>query len=305
MRIFFSLNGTQGTKVYDTINASIPVDDSIIFTFTRPASFPAPGAYNFLVGTDVPGDQDRTNDSIYLTVHIQENIDPPRTVNFETGNGYWIPGGIANTWECKIPDGSIGQVPGSPKAWILSPSGNYVNNDSSFIVSSCYNLISSDRLVLENKYWMLSEAGNDGANVQYTTNDGASWSVLTKNLYGYPWEWYENYVTALKNIGWSGNTAGWKTAKTLLPASLNTQPRVKFRVLWQSDADTSYRGIAYDDFKIYTAPYDIGVSTIDDFATRCEGLNPDQLTVTIRNYGINSLKINDTIVVGFSFNRYF
>jgi hypothetical protein len=302
-RIFYSLNGTQGPKIYDTISTAIPVDDSITFTFTRRANFPAAGAYDFLVSTDATGDQDRTNDTVQLTVNIQENIDPPRLVNFETGNGYWISGGIANTWSCEVPESSIGQVPGSPKAWILSPYGNYVSNDSSFIISSCYNLVSSDRLVLENKYWMLSEAGNDGANVQYTINDGATWNLLTKNTLGYPWNWYENYVSALKNIGWSGNSSGWKTVKTLLPVSLNSQPRVKFRVLWQSDADTSNRGFAFDDFKICPAPYDIGVSAIADFATQCEGLNPDQVTVTVKNFGINTLKINDTIIVGFDLNN--
>ena len=302
-RIFFSLNGPQGPKIYDTISSSIPVDDSILFTFTRPANFPAAGTYDFMVSTDATGDQDRTNDTVHLTVNIQEKIDPPRLVNFETGHGYWIPGGIFNTWECKIPDASIGQVPGSPNAWILSPYGNYLSNDSSFIVSSCYNLVSSDRLVLENKYWILSEAGNDGANIQYTIDDGVHWNLLTKNTLGYPWGWYENYVTALKNIGWSGIGNGWKTTKTLLPVSLNSQSRVKFRVLWQSDADTSNRGFAFDDFKIGPAPIDIGVSAIADFANHCEGLNPDQVTVTIKNYGINAMKINDTVIAGFNFNN--
>ncbi|MBN1414743.1 MAG: T9SS type A sorting domain-containing protein [Bacteroidales bacterium] len=301
-RIFFSLYGSQGPKTYDTIVSPIPVDDSVTFTFTPPANFPAAGAYDFLVSTDAIGDQDRTNDTMKITIHIQENIDPPRLVDFETGNGYWIPGGIYKTWECKIPDASIGQIEGSPNAWILSPYGNYLSNDSSFIVSSCYNLISSDKLVLENKYWILSEDGNDGANIQYTINDGATWNVLTKNTYGYPWQWYENYVTALKNIGWSGSSDSWQTARTLLPESLHSQPRVKFRVLWQSDADTSNRGLAFDDFKICPAPYDIGVSAIDSFATRCEGLNPDQVTVTIKNHGINSMKISDTIIVGFGLN---
>lgn len=302
-RIFFSLNGTAGPKIYDTIVSPIPVDDSILFTFTRPAAFPVPGAYDFLVSTDATGDQDRTNDTVHLTVNIQENIDPPRLVDFETGNGYWISGGVANTWSCEIPESSIGQVPGSPKAWIVSPYGNYVSNDSSFIISSCYNLIGPDRLVLENKYWILSEAGNDGANIQYTVNDGATWTLLSKNTMGYPWNWYENYVTALKNIGWSGYSGGWETARTLLPESLLSQSRVKFRVLWQSDADTSNRGFAFDDFRICPAPSDIGISAIAGFATRCEGLNPDQVTVTVKNFGINSLKVNDTVIVGFSLDE--
>ena len=35
----------------------------------------------------------------------------------------------------------------------------------------------------------------------------------------------------------------------------------------------------------------------------CEGLNPDQLTVTLKNYGLNTMNINDTIVVGFDLDN--
>ena len=61
--------------------------------------------------------------------------------------------------------------------------------------------------------------------------------------------------------------------------------------------------MAVDEVMIYPAPADIGVTKIDSFANRCQGLNPDELTVTVKNFGINPLKQNDTIIVGFDFNQ--
>ncbi|MBN2213827.1 MAG: T9SS type A sorting domain-containing protein [Bacteroidales bacterium] len=302
--VFFSLNGKQGPKIYDTLETSIAVDDSVVFTFKTPAGFTGPGNYNFLCATDRYGDQDRTNDSVYALVRIQDNIVPPSLVDFETDSGYWINDGIANTWICKVPDESIGQVPGSPNAWILSPFGFYTDSDSSFLISSCYDLTGSDQLILEMKYTNISQNGHDGANVQYTVNDLITWNVIEDNTYGYSWNWYTSPVSALGQNGWSGNSEGWKTAKTLLPISLLTQPRVKFRILWMSDSDPDdgSRGIALDDFKVYPAPPDIGMASIDTPVDDCLNEVSDQVTVTLKNFGLNKVNANDTIVLGYVFD---
>jgi hypothetical protein len=73
--------------------------------------------------------------------------------------------------------------------------------------------------------------------------------------------------------------------------------------MWASDETNTYRGMAVDNFKVYPAPVDIGILKIDSFANRCQNINPDQLTVTIKNLGVNPLKQNDTIIVGFDFNQ--
>ncbi|MBN2611255.1 MAG: T9SS type A sorting domain-containing protein [Bacteroidales bacterium] len=302
--VFFSLDGNTGTRIYDTIKASIPVDDSIIYTFRTPANFPGPGSYNFLCATDKSGDQDRTNDSVYLQLKIQDNINPPSIVDFETAEGYWISNGVANTWICKIPDESIGPIPGSPNAWILSPFGLYADNDSSYLESSCYDLTGINQLVLEMKYTNISQTGHDGANVQYTTNNGTTWSVLENNSFGYDWNWYTTPVSALGQNGWTGSSDGWKTAKTMLPATLQSEPRVKFRILWMSDSDPteSSRGIALDDFSIYPAPPDLGVFSIDSPTDDCLNEVSDQVTVTVKNYGFNKVNAGDTILMGYIFD---
>ncbi len=302
--LFFSLYGAGSTqKVRDTIFTSLQQDDSIVFTFSTPANFPGPGAYSkFIVMTGASGDEDPTNDSLTKPVYIQQSLDYPSFVNFETGKGYWRKDPKNSTWACKQPDGSIPVIPGSPTSWILSPTGNYIYNDSSYIISSCYDLTGNYRLIYQMKYWNISEAGKDGANVQYSYDDGQTWYLLDTTGYKWNWGWYTNQVAALNAMGWSGTSGGWKTVRQVLPSLLNYEPKVRFRVHWASDSITNYRGIAIDDVKIYTAPDDIGVLSIDSHNDDCQYANPDKVTVSIKNFGLNTLSNGEEITVGMDFN---
>lgn len=305
--VFFSIDGSDAHKVYDTLVGPIPKDGTVTFLFTRAANFPGPGQYSsFKVKLEAPGDQDAKNDALIEDIFVQRSISLPDLERFETGSGYWKKYSISSdpTWMCKIPDGSIPPLPGSPNAWILSPYGNYITGDTTFIESSCYDLAQSGRSIFEMKLWMDSEAGKDGALIEYSKNDGANWTVLPANEYGWNWNWYNGAVSALGTSGWSGlNTQNWRTVKQVLPATLSIEPKVKFRVKWASDNANTYRGMAVDEVRLYAAPVDIGVFKIDSFANRCQHINPDRLTVTIKNLGINPLKQNDTVIVGFDFNR--
>jgi hypothetical protein len=300
--VFFSIDGN--TKVYDFIPGPIPVDGEVTFTFNQPTNIASPGFYDkFVVNLEIPGDEDPLNDTVGRDLFIQNSLSIPSYEKFEVGGGFWIPGGSSPTWECIIPEGgAFPPIPGSPKAWTLSPYGNYISNDTSFVISSCYDLVSPDSLLFEMKLWINSEEGKDGAAIEYSVDGGNTWGFLNSNINGYNWNWYNTTVTSLGTPGWSSITPGWKTVRQVLPTFLNDEPKVKFRVKWASDADNSYRGVAFDDVKIYSAPIDIGVSLIDSFANRCQGLNPDVVTVTIKNMGVNSLKENDTIIVGYDFN---
>ena len=61
--LFFSLTGISGPRIYDTIFTPLAKDDSIVFTFSTPANFPAPGKYEkFIIVADARGDEDPTNE---------------------------------------------------------------------------------------------------------------------------------------------------------------------------------------------------------------------------------------------------
>jgi hypothetical protein len=301
--VFFSIDGSDAKKVVENIPGPIPSGGTVTYVFTHAAEFPGPGNYNnFTVKLQVPGDEDATNNTVVKGIFIQKSNSIPDSEPFETGGGYWKRYGSDTRWQCMVPEGSIPNI--SQNSWISSPFGNYFTSDTSYLESSCYDLATAGRLIYEMQLWIDSEPEHDGALVEYSTDNGATWSVLPAHEFTWDWNWYNGNVVALGGDGWSGiNTSDWKLVKQVLPATLSGEPKVKFRMKWASDENNAYRGMAIDNVKIYEAPLDIGVSKIDSFANRCQGLNPDEVTVTIKNLGINRLKQNDTIIVGFDFNQ--
>lgn len=301
--VYFALNGKGGTRVYDTIPGPLARNDSVVFVFTRNANFPGAGDYDkFMVSIEPAGDEDTSNNYLARPIYIQRTIVPPFSENFETSGGFWR-ADARSSWECMQPDGSIPVIPASPTSWMESPYGGYANNDTSFVISSCYDLTHDPDLIIELKYWLEADEGKDGMNIQYTADGGNSWHIINATSYGTGWGWFTEPVVALGARGWTRNTAGWKKVKETLPAPLITQQKVQFRVFWSSDNAINARGAAFDDFKIYPAPPDIGVSQIEGFADRCQNLNPDHVTVTIKNMGIVTLRQNENIVAGFDLNN--
>ncbi|MBA7569979.1 hypothetical protein ES708_11724 [subsurface metagenome] len=201
------------------------------------------------------------------------------------------------------PDGSIPVLPGSPNSWILSPFGNYINNDTSYVTSNCFDLTTVNQHIVEIDYWLDSEEDNDGTALQYSTNEGETWHLVDSSIHSSDWGWYTSEVAALGHIGWSGISNGWNTAREILPSSLSSEVKVKFRVKWAADASNNARGMAFDNFKLYPAPPDAGVSYIDIPKDTCQYFYPDEVSIYVTNYGYNDLKENDTMIIGVDFEN--
>jgi hypothetical protein len=299
--IYYGLWGPDSTLVHDTIMSSINKDDSITFTFTQLANFPIGDVYDrFFVMLGLSGDEDPTNDTLTKVLYIQDTYVPPASINFEYKGGIWIPE-EGSTWQCKVPDGSIPVLPESPNSWILSPYGNYINGDLSYLTSNCFDLSYENRHLIQLDYWLNSEEDKDGFAIEYSTDDGETWYLVDVTEYGPAWGWYDSSVVALGHIGWSGMKSGWNTAKELLPESLSTEVKVKFRVKWASDEQNNARGLAIDNFKIYPAYPDVGVSTIKLPKDTCQFSFGGNVEVYVKNYGYNRLKPEDTMIVGYDF----
>ncbi len=296
--VFYSLNGIGGTLIYDTIQGPIAQDDSVVFVFAQNAGFPAPGSYDFVVGTSLANDEDQSNDLAYVDIYLQNNIEAPYTENFETGKGYWLKSS-GSKWDCVVPSGGVPTLPESPKSWFVAPTTVYLNSEDSWITSSCYDLVNEDKLVLEMKYWNESEAGVDGANVQYSTDDGQTWTTLTNTAFGDYSNWYSSSVSALGDIGWSGITGDWVTAREYIPSALNLEPSVKFRVHWSTNGTNAIgRGIVIDDFSIYQAPPDLGVTSFATPIDACQLINDGSVQVYVENFGVNKMYAGDSVIVG-------
>ena len=289
------------TTVKDTIKQVIPFGDSIQFTFKKKADLSVADLYNLTVTTKMNGDDDATNDAIVRSLYVQPTINVDHTETFESKGGLWIPvSPRQENWEWGTPGFGITPQSGS-HVWMTRLVAFYPDNDSSYIESVCYGNPVHNRKILELKYWLKSQKYKDGASVNYSTDNGLSWHLLDTLVTG--WKWYDGAVQSLHSQGWSGFTDGWVTARQILPEKITNASSVKFRLAFGSDADSNDIGLAVDDFSILAAPPDIGVSLIDSFATRCQYLNPNKVTVTIRNFGLNPLKKENPVIVGYNFNE--
>jgi len=299
--VYYGLWGPDSTIIHETIMGSIAKDDSVTFTFSTLANFPQGDVYDqFFVGLDLDSDEDPTNDTLSKVLYIQDTYVPPVTIDFEYKGGIWIPE-EGSTFECKIPDGSIPVLPQSPHSWILSPYGNYQNSDTTYLTSNCFDLSFEKRHIVGLDYWLISEEDHDGAAIEYSTDDGETWQLVEPTIFGPAWGWYTTTVAALGHEGWSGNSGGWITVKELLPEALNTEVKVKFRIKWASDEDNNARGFAFDNYKVFPAPDDAGVSTISVPEDGCQFSYPDEISLWVKNYGYNDLKTNDTMIIGYDF----
>jgi hypothetical protein len=299
--LYYGLWGADTILVRDTLYGGIAKDDSTLFTFSQQANFPKGDFYDkFIVGVDLSGDQDPTNDTLTKPLIIQNNYSSPNFENFEYKGGIWVQSDLS-TWDNRNMLGTIDTDPLSPHIWVLSPTGNYRNSDTSWVTSGCYNLKDETRNILRFKYWSDTEADKDGARFEYSVDDGLNWDILEDPVYGAGWGWPTGTVDALGTPGWSGLNE-WTSVKALLPEAADSIEKLKFRLLFMSDAvDAQAQGFAFNDFEIFPAPHNIGVSSIISPVNACQGVNSTTVTVRVKNYGYNSLKMNDSVIVGVDF----
>lgn len=102
----------------------------------------------------------------------------------------------------------------------------------------------------------------DGFNIEYSDDGGSNWFLLGSDSEGLNW-YNDNNVSALGTAGWDGSSGGWVTAKIVLPALLNNNNQVVFRINFESGTtglgndETLGLGFGFDNFTI------VGYATSD------------------------------------------
>ncbi len=301
--VYFALWGKDSTVVRDTIVGPIAKNDSVVFKFTQLAGFPQGDIYdNFTVGIELPGDEDSSNDSLVKIFYIQDCHTPPAAEDFEYKGGVWKPDSDLQVWKCHEP-GIFPLNEANSKSWVLYPDGLYAKSDERYITSACYDMTTDKGYILQMDYILQSFPG-DGFAVQYSVDNGKTWELVDTSDIGVAnnWGWYVDSVEALGHPGWSGTTGAWKTAKELLPPLLSSYNKVKFRIKWASNDDVDMGlGFAFDNFSIYPAPADMGLTGILKPDSACQFVNTDTVEVSLKNYGHNDIKAGDTLKIGVDF----
>jgi hypothetical protein len=300
-----SFSFDNGVTIYtDTIKTSIAVDDSLVYMITKPIDLTTPGWYNNVYATtNLQGDEDNSNNRFNTEIFITPTYTLPYFEDFESNFGYYLTGGENSTWEYGTPAAVlIDSAASGSKAWVTNLDGDYSNEESSYLLSPCFNFAGLDSIVFEFKCIGISEDKTDGLSLSYSLNDGESW-VLLPNKQDFYWNWYtENLISTSGTAGIDTTNGVWETFRQILPAELSNQSSVKFKFNFKSSLDNSEEGFGIDDIRIYKAPYDVGVSSIDAPTTACIIGADTEVGVYVDNYGINIIESGTKIPLTLKFD---
>lgn len=294
--VSYQLDG--GAVVSATIAGPVAPGETVTYSFAVPADITALGAHTFVISCDLATDEIPANNTITVTINNIPVVDVfPYYQDFEAGDGGWIAGGGASSWELGSPAGFaiVGPppaTPGSVNSWTTSLTGYYNDGEKSYIESPCFDFSSLVFPYLELDLNWDTQMYSDGAKIQYSTDAGATWSDLgdvgtgenwytSYNCYGM---WPDFYVTDYR--GWDGNSGGWQHGYQDL-AFLGGQPSVKLRMVMGADLYWSYYdGFAFDNVKISDLfPNDVGVSNITAPVSGPLLSATESVSVAVTNYG--------------------
>ena len=298
----YSFNGGT-TIVKDTLYQSIPVGGTVNFTFGNAINLTQPGWYRDIYAqTDLQRDEDNSNDRFNHEIFVSPTYTPRHEEDFEENYGYWLKNQENSTLEHGVPSGTLVDTAASgTKVWMTNLDGLYPINDSSYMESPCFNFAEMRNPVFELKLRGKAEANKDGLALYYSVDNGVTWQPVPRQG-DFNWNWYtSDNVQGLNGPGWDSTFTEWTTAKQLLPPETVGQSRVKFSLVFASDSYNRYEGYGIDDIKVYEAPPDVGVSSMNYPTSQCELTPIVQPEVYITNYGIDTLFAGTAIPLALKF----
>lgn len=288
--VSFTVNG--GSPVNEIIAGPLASGASINYCFTAKTNMAAAGTYNIAVQSNLTGDGNTNNNSVTKAVVGIPSISTfPYSQNFENGAGGWISGGSLSTWALGTPAKSpINSAASGTKAWVTSLTGDYNDNENSFVVGPCFNFSSIPDPDFEMKIWWDAESSFDGAVLQSSTDGGLTWrNVGNVNE---PNNWYNDSTISgnpgSQQKGWSGDgsdgSGGWVTAKHRLNG-LGGQSSVLLRIAFGADGSQTSAGFAFDDIRIGDNSNNLAINAFVPLSKICGFGNNENVEVILENQG--------------------
>ena len=262
----YSATPFAAVPVYYSINAGAPVSELIpligpnstqTFIFATQATLVANTDYSFNFWLSAGGDNYSSNDSIInYTFHTSPVISSfPYLEGFENNDGNWYQKGSNSSWQWGTPAKvTINKAANGSKAWVTSLTGNYRNNELSYLFSPCFDLHTLAQPVLSFSHIFEIEDGCpcDYTWVDYSDDGGVTWNRLGSNGSGV--NWYNDF---LGSSVWRTSLTTWHVASVDIPT---TGTSVRFRFVMSSDAGYNTEGVGIDDIhvfdkaQVYTGP---------------------------------------------------
>lgn len=283
---------TNGTVAHtETITATIPAGDSLLYSFTGTLNMQRTAFYNLSAYTNLVSDSSRVNDSTIKVVENQPSFSPSPNAfsdNFEGVVNRWSTDGVNNSWQLGTPSSAnFNTVTSGANAYVTNLNGNYNNQETSYLYSPCFDFSAAlgDPIVSFNLNHR-TEPGFDRLVLESSIDGGLTWSVVNPGGVN-PTNWYTNGAPY-----WEGNSGGWIPVENVL-TGLGNQSSVNFRFKFTTDGSGVQDGVMIDDFSLrYPQPFDISLNAITypstSGVTLC-GYATEGIIVEVENKGASSI----------------
>lgn len=230
----------------------LPANDTQLFSFALKVNLSDFGGHRIKVWIDSPMDTYHKNDTIMLELYNTPVISLfPYLQNFESGAGWWHSKGKNDSWQFGTPASpKINRAASGSKAWKTNLSGNYNDQEESYLYSPCFDISAMVRPTLSFNMALDVEACPsflcDIVYVEYSF-EGTSWIRLGANFQGTNW-----YDKVFLNVPyWSSQDyTRWHVATIPLPATVGGGS-LRFRFVLNSNMYVNREGLAIDDIHIY------------------------------------------------------
>jgi Secretion system C-terminal sorting domain len=248
----YTVDGTPYSYVWNGTLAS-----NATTTIGLPALVLARGTHNLNVTTTITNDAYPDNNSGLTPFYINDAGTVGVVNNFTNTSDELIAyneGASGSAWERGVrPIGTMGSGGNTVYTSNLTTT-NYPDLTKSYLVSQCYDLssVSNPQISFEMKFDL--EQDWDIVYVEYSTNFGASWTVL--GTMGTNWYNSDRTQATAGNdcyncpgAQWTGTDLTLKTYSYPLN-SLGAPSNVIFRIVFHSDESVNQKGVNVDDFVI-------------------------------------------------------
>ena len=247
--------------------------------FSSKADLSGTGTYTLTGISDYLLDGNFSNDTIVRTIPVIINTFP-YIDDFESTINNWVSSGnTSNSIECGIVT-DLGGPEGNGRSWTTNIYGSYNSGEYSYLYSPRldFSAVICPYIFFDLK--MLSEATHDYLFLEYSLNNGASWTKIgtsvASNWYNVPLMWSGDVGNTYKHYGHS-----------LLPLAGNSC--VLLRFVFRTDGSVVREGFSIDNILIIDNQEDVGVTSIITPATKCNNSSAENVIIEVFNYGCDTV----------------
>ncbi len=248
----------------DSVKIGISPYDSIRFVFKNPLISQLNSLYSLICYSSFANDTFTPNDTISISFSKKGLTSGGDFLNFDQVPGLFS-GGVNNTWALGAPTKpNINNAPSSPNILATNLSGNYNNNEDSWIQTGCYDLSGLTQPMVRFDLNFITENNYDGVILESSSDGGLTWNIIGSQGSGI--NWYNGSLNRSYYTGplWMNNSYGWIRAQHPISGSTNLS-QVIFRFHFYSDGSVQYDGVGIDNFEIFDSILyrpDVGIDSI-------------------------------------------